>query len=685
MADDAVQMSVQDLQNAFVGALKQSGLLQRQNTTSSSSAGGDFRTTTKDFNKALGGVSGFLNQAGGSVSQVSRGMLSTIPIFKAFSGVVGDGIGFLEESNSVFQQLSKVGAGFNGDLGALRAGAADTRLPLGEFASLIGSNSELLAGLGAGVNQGAKRFAQLSRAMFEDGNVIGGMMNLGYTIGESNEVLMEQAGILSRQRRLQNMDDKAVAQATLQMAENMAVVAEITGKNAEQQRQELIDAQRDGKNIAANRSLEAQGIKDATQTFSTAFTALAPLGPQAQAFLSDMNQAQAPLSDLTKNFEAMNPQTAAILKQMDAVRRSDLSTQEKNRRLQELGIKAQGVAAKEMVNETNRFAASVGQINAIGSSQADVIASTERARQGIEAARLELARDKFGIEEGKAVSDAQLASVSLTEAAKKYNAEVKNIVGAQTGGGAEGQDLSRELNKATISLADSASSVNKEIATNLSANTKLINQISGAIAGTATVAQGLSDLGKSGIQEFGTDNVNPDDINKNFTELFAPIIQNNAMNTRIGNLDEILNAITGIKAEDIQTTLDNARSRQGRAIGGNVLEGMAYKIGELGPETFVPQMDGAIIPNMKAMLNRMPDIAGQMQTNMQSAQEQIGPAAQKMLSDLNSTGSVEQKLDVLNQTLLQLVNINTLQARTGEKQLKQGRSVGNLMGGIGRA
>ena len=89
-------------------------------------------------------------------------MLSTIPIFKAFSGVVGDGIGFLEESNAVFQQLSKVGAGFNGDLGALRAGAADTRLPLGEFASLIGSNSELLAGLGAGVNQGAKRFAQLS-------------------------------------------------------------------------------------------------------------------------------------------------------------------------------------------------------------------------------------------------------------------------------------------------------------------------------------------------------------------------------------------------------------------------------------------------------------------------------------------------------------------------------------------
>ena len=39
-----------------------------------------------------------------------------------------------------------------------------------------------------------------------------------------------------------------------------------------------------------------------------------------------------------------------------------------------------------------------------------------------------------------------------------------------------------------------------------------------------------------------------------------------------------------------------------KAIGGGVTSGTAYRVGEQGPETFLAGMDGAIIPNMKAML-----------------------------------------------------------------------------------
>jgi hypothetical protein len=651
-----------------------------QSTGNSSSSGLEFKTSSKEFGKAVDGVTGFLGSAGSSVSGVAAGMTGLVPILSMFKGAVGGGIGYLENTNAAFQSLTKVGAGFNGDLGALRAAAADSRLSLDDYTRLIGTSSEALAGLGAGVDQGAKRFAQLSRAMFEDGNVIGGMMNLGYTIGESNEFLMEQAGLLSRQARLQNMDEKAVTAATLQMAENMAVVAKITGKNAEQQRNEMADQARDGKNIAANRALEAKGIKDATQTMNLAFNAIAPLGPQAQAFLQDLNQAGAPLTPMTRQFEGMNSQTASILKQIDRVRKSSLSTDEKTRRIEELAAKAQGVASTEFVNETNRIAASLGQVNDIGLNQSNIIADTEKARLGIEQARADIAKER-GVD---------VSQVSPIEAAEKFIMETKNLIGAQSGGGAEGQEISATLNQATIDLADTAASVNKELAKNISANTKLQDGVTTLVGQVAQGANAFANLGLEGVRSLpGASTSELDRVIKeqrtNFKEVFGPITTNNSLRTTIENFDTLTEGLGFVK--EVQGGLDAQKEefRKSKAIGGGVNAGTAYKVGEQGPETFLAGMDGAIIPNMKAMLNRMPDIAKTMQDEMAMMGAPMSKMAQEASAQMQNSTSVEQKLDILNQTMLQLVNINSMQARTGEKQLKGLRHTGNLMSGLGRA
>ena len=651
-----------------------------QSTGNSTSSGSGFKAPTKEFGKAVDGVTGFLGTAGSSVSGVAAGMTGLIPVLSIFSGAVGGGIGYLEATNAAFQSLTKVGAGFNGDLGALRAAAADSRLSLDDYTRMIGTSSEALAGLGAGVDQGAKRFAQLSRAMFEDGNVIGGMMNLGYTIGESNEFLMEQAGLLARQSRLQNMDEKAVTAATLQMAENMAVVAKITGKNAEQQRQEMMDQARDGKNIAANRSLEAKGIKDATQTMNTAFNALGPLGPQAQAYIQDLNQAQAPLTKMTQNFEAFNPATARILKQIDQVRRSNLSTSEKTRRIEELAAEAQGVASAEFVNATNRTAASLGTISDAGANVADNIAATEQARLSVEQARAQLAKER-----GVSVSE-----ISPIEAAEKFIAETRNLIGAQTGGGAQGQELSAALNQATIDLADTAASVNMEIAKNLSANTKLQDGVTALVDEVQEGANAMANLALEGIQSLpGASTTELDRIIKeqrtNFKEVFGPITTNNSLRTTIENFDTLREGLTIAGMDEEGLNEQKEEFRKNRAIGGGVTAGTAYRVGEQGPETFLAGMDGAIIPNMKAMLNRMPDIAKNMQDEMAQLGAPMSEAMKSASAQMQNSTSVEQKLDILNQTMLQLVNINSVQARTGEKQLRGSRYAGNMMSGLGRA
>ena len=81
----------------------------------------------------------------------------------------------------------------------------------------------------------------------------------------------------------------------------------------------------------------------------------------------------------------------------------------------------------------------------------------------------------------------------------------------------------------------------------------------------------------------------------------------------------------------------------------------------------------------------MPDIAKTMQDEMAQFGTPVSKMALDQAAQMQNSTSVEQKLDILNQTMLQLVNINSVQARTGEKQLKGLRHTGNLMSGLGRA
>jgi hypothetical protein len=676
-SDDPVsELTVGQLQTALVGALKKSGIAKSQQTSSSGGGGGTSGGSSTDFGKSVNNATNaasnftkFLTNQSSVVENMKSQASVLPPIFKSFGNSAADFIGYLDDTQRTFQSLSKVGAGFNGDLGALRAATANTRMTLDVFANMVGNNAQNLTVLGGSVNQGAKRFSELSRVMFEDGKVIAGMANLGYSLEESNEMLLTNASLLGRQAMLTGMSDKAVTQATLDMAQNIAVMAEISGESAEKQKQDLVDSQRDGKNIAANRRMENRGIHDATQTMNTALVSLGPLGSAAKAFAQDMNQTGVPMSDMTKNFKLMHPETAANIEAMQRVRESNMTTAQKNKEIARLSDQAKAAFAEESVGDTQLFAASVGQLNSIGESQAKVIAETRAFTEGVEKvqARMQAAGE---------------GTVSTAEAAKIYLEEARNVVRAQTGGGSEGQSISRELNKATIELANSAADVQGTVAKNLSANTVLQNNIAEGIRATVEITRQLResfDLGNF----IGDDaEMNPILTDRNnFTELFKGVTNGNAIRvTPVDVLDQARDADKNDSQNSVST------SEQGsKAIGGGVMENVAYKIGELGPETFVPNMDGSIIPNMKSMLNRMPDMAQQLQDQMATMGAPMTEAAKTAMATMPQGGSVEEKLDILNQTMLQLVNINNMQKDIGNKQIRTMRSAGNLMSGLGRA
>lgn len=672
----------------------------RPNNSGNNALPSNFGQAGREITGVFGDLTGAIGRAGGSVADFTSDMSSLagrLPgiggALEFFGGTVEGMVGYLETTNRTFQALSKVGGGFNGDLGALRVAAANTRMPLDQFANLIGRNSQALAGLGTGVNDGARRFAELSRAMFEDGQVIRGMTNLGYTIEEANEFLLDNATLLRRQQMREGMTDQQVAQATLRMAENMAYIAEVTGESAEQQRQELIDAQRDGRNIAALRQLEAQGLEGVQEGFTTAFQGLSAAGPAAQAYLQDMIQAGAPLSETTQAFAASQGETAGVIAEMAAVIRSSASAEEKRARLAELSARANAASSRELTNSTNLIAASYGQISGYGQAVADQLSATENFRLGVEQMQAELS--------------AQGRNVSFEEAAVLYEQRIRDRVGAQAGGGAEGQALSRELNLATIALADSAAGVNSQIGRNLSANTELQSQAAAGLRAISQVAVGLGGIAEGAVNALAPGQVSQDVIDtNNFRSLFEPIITTNGLRTEISNLGDVFEALQ-FSPDEIAALMERFREQREtgapRASGGPVFAGEVYQVGERGPETFVPGVDGAIVPNMDRIMSQMqstvqtimPNMRAQasaMQGNLMqlanSTSQSILPTIRDefssidgnfaQLSNNGSMSDVQDQVSLMQNTLAQLAN-NTSQTILPDMNEQLSPVQGNLM------
>ena len=745
---------------AFSQILRDAGMGNNQPNRPQSSNRGENRNANRGRNfgptagtQTLGDAQKFLAEAGGSVDTFARSTLNAGGNLGVLSNILGDSLKYLTDTNQVFQNLSSVGAGFNGDLGAIRAAAASTRLPLDQFANLVGRNAQQLTALGGGVNGGTKRFAELSRAMFEDGNVIGGMLNLGYNLEQANEMLLEQASLNARSFRRQGMNDAQVAQATLAMAENIAVMAEISGESREAARQKLMEEQRDGKTIAAMRLAEMRGARDIQQRMSEASMTVGVAGDDARALLQDYLHLGAAATPATRAFEALNPELAATMQEMTnlgKVSNDVMSAEEKQRQMAILNARflQQSAAVSSDVNRLQ--IATTGSVNKFGASMADTIGSLENFSNSVEANQQTLQRQE---NEAAAREGRQARTITRDMAQENLLNRIRANIGSQSAGGAEGQAVSREINMATVSLANSAASVNVRIGENLSANTRLQQSLTEYFRGVTTSAAGegleMQELLRGNLPG----NVDREVLAANqFRELFNPIIAGNAMNVNIQNFGDILQGLGNLSQQQLDDLirLEQAARGRGRAVGGPIQQGRNYTVGEEGPETIIAGNNGTVIPNMRrefaALRNavsrtatRMPQTenfdlvqmtemsrqiadeiratgipvsnearrmmaAGQRQGNLMPNIRNLMPRREatlapspafdpaqlsdairssiSMLGAELSTEKTEQLLDSLNQSMLQLVNINSTQVRNIAKQTNAIKGAGNLMQGV---
>jgi hypothetical protein len=135
----------------------------------------------------------------------------------------------LERTVDAFNKTSAAGALFADGMSGMRAAAGAAGLRIDQMANVIANNSEKLAASGLGVTGGTKA---IGNAMKEGGKEAKqALLNLGYSFEEQAGLYAETAANM-RKTAGGKSSDTAVAEQTRKYAENLRIIAAITGEDA---------------------------------------------------------------------------------------------------------------------------------------------------------------------------------------------------------------------------------------------------------------------------------------------------------------------------------------------------------------------------------------------------------------------------------------------------------------------
>ena len=514
------------------------------------------------------------------------------------------------DSMGGWRDLSKSGAGFNNDIIGMTVAAAGTRMPLADFAGVIKENASNFAGLGGNVTRGAEAFAKLGKEMFDSG-ITDSLKQLGYTNKDLNEVLALQIGTVRGSMR----DDKASREAAIQSAADLAnemdLMAKMTGRTREEQQEAMKKAQGDA---SVEAKLRLIGIKE---------------GPEAEKkarleFLKQYNEAEAQgrgqmFKEVFATGQVMSKEAAtqAALdgKAAEATRNAALATSKGDAEsASKFNAQAREETLKLNQDETRLRQATLGKAGGVASESISATMMNKTARADFDSAQSIRGEDKF-----KNASEAELLAESKRRAQE-----------AQAGKDKDGTDVSGAT-KAAVQLGNRLDDVQSALKTGL-----------------------LEPLNKEigpGLKTFADKYLSGKDFEGSGKRIAPAIEGAMARGNKAAQADGAPDRMTQPDETGIATgiakgvgfaegkLLKGAKAAlpkpiPEKALGGPVDEGKPYIVGDGGEEEiFVPKTAGEIIP--KSML--APKGLGSRSENMEGAyksMQAMDPA--KMFAELKA-------------------------------------------------
>lgn len=222
-------------------------------------------------------AAGSMLQSTGSAVASAGGALSAMPGKAKYAGMALQGLGSiasvagtglsklattvlpvlsqeLNKNLAAFQSMSSSGALFSNGLTGMIETAGKAGMTLDTFNNVVKNNSGTLAGLGEGVSAGAKRAANALNA--GGAEMRKSLLNLGFSIEEQGTLVAETMRDMRQAGGPLTATDSQIAQQTQKYAENLRIIAGITGEDAKKKMDEARQASQD---LAFQQKLQGMG------------------------------------------------------------------------------------------------------------------------------------------------------------------------------------------------------------------------------------------------------------------------------------------------------------------------------------------------------------------------------------------------------------------------------------------
>lgn len=213
--------------------------------------------------------------------------------------IFADIIRYSEQLLVTYQQLTKVGAGFSGDLFKMREAAARSGLSMQEFADVISNNSQVFASMGLSVQAGIDKFTQASGALIGPGSKFSkDLLGIGYTARDIADGLTT---VLARETAsgLKNgLTADQLADRTKNYLTELDELAKVTGKSREEQDKKNKELANDQSFQIFRAQLSSKATLDSLTTLGSA------LGPGVEEAIKGGAQGLiAPMTDAGIDFQ----------------------------------------------------------------------------------------------------------------------------------------------------------------------------------------------------------------------------------------------------------------------------------------------------------------------------------------------------------------------------------------------
>lgn len=166
---------------------------------------------------------GKMANVGDSLTQAA-GVFSSIPIIGQLFGMVAAAA---EKASKSYQEAAKAGASFGGSITAFSRAATEAGMPMENFGRFVKDNAQGMLALGSTVEEGAKRFGQVSKAVRA---TAGDLYALGYSSDDVNAGIAKYGELMKLQGFRGKLSADQMASGAKNYMKEIDQLAKVTGE-----------------------------------------------------------------------------------------------------------------------------------------------------------------------------------------------------------------------------------------------------------------------------------------------------------------------------------------------------------------------------------------------------------------------------------------------------------------------